>query len=55
MLTKKKYKEISRLAKELLEHKRLVSVEIADNLLFYTDLSKYNFIAAVYMWEWEIE
>lgn len=43
-LTKKKYKEISRLAKELLEHKRLVSVEIADNLLFYTDLSKYNFI-----------
>ena len=43
-LTKKKYKEISRLSKELLEHKRLVSVEIADNLLFYTDLSKYNFI-----------
>jgi hypothetical protein len=42
-LTKDKYKEISRLAKELLEHKRMISVEIANNLLFYTDLSKHEF------------
>lgn len=43
-LTKEKYNELYDFAITLREHKNLVSEEVNSNLMFYHDMSKFDFI-----------